>query len=202
VIALGWTFEAAEPPAPLKRLEAEGCAIVGVAGKAGGTARDRLRAQVSCVRVLPAFLPIAPDACVGADVALNHARQHGAVIAERLAALAGRAQISLCACWDPPAGPHAGATGRDWLCARAARLARDTERAAAVTAELRAVLGSWPVDVVRGSGQIRAHALVEADAVAATLRRVAEGLADRPALAGARLAATGPWPAFSFCRAA
>lgn len=203
MIALGWTIPGADPPAPLRTLAGTDCAVVAATDLEPSDARRRLRLQVLCTRELPAFLPIAARPCAGVAEAVAHARERGPEIAARLSALTGRAQITVRAAWETASVPPDAGGARGWLRARAARHEREQARAEAVAAELRAALDPrWPLALATRNGAVQADALVAAPAAEAALAYLAKRLAASTALADARLVLTGPWPAFSFCRAA
>jgi hypothetical protein len=203
MIALGWTLPGAAPPAPLRTVAMPDCAAVAAGTGEAADAWKRLRLQVMCARALPAFLPLAPRRGAGLEEAIAHARDEGPAIAARLAAVMGRAQITLRAAWDTEPLPPVSDGGSRWLRARAARRAREEARAAAAAEELRAVLGQrWPVAIAARDGGVRADALVEAGTAEKALADLARRLAGRAPLAGAKVSLTGPWPAFSFCGSA
>jgi hypothetical protein len=203
MIALGWTIPGADPPAPLQTFGAPGCTVVAASDLDAADARERLRLQVLCARALPAFLPLAAQHRAGVEEALAHARGHGPDVAARLSALTGRAQITVRAAWEAASDRPDTGDPRGWLRARAARHAREEARAEAVAAELRALLEPrWPMALATRNAAVQADALVEARAAGAVLAHLAKRLVASPALAGARVSLTGPWPAFSFCRAA
>lgn len=196
---LGLTFEDAAPPAPLDILPMEGFALVAAQGSLAASARDRLGLQVLCSRTLPSFLPLAARESVEPATARAQLRDHGAAIAARLAALAGRRQITVHAV---PAAPVAqamtcGNPGRDWLRRRAARAADQAEAAA----DLNAILSDFgDVRVSRGRSDVHGHVLLApANADDAALSGLAGRLAGRSALAAWQVSVTGPWPPFAFC---
>jgi hypothetical protein len=199
VIVLGLTFEDAVPLAPLDILPVKGFALVAARCKLAASGQDRLRLQVLCSRTLPSFLPLAAREPVEPAAARAQLRDHGVAIAARLAALAGRRQITVHAV---PAAPVAQATtsgdpGRDWLRRRAARAADQAEAAA----DLDAILSDFgDARVYRGRSDLHGHVLLApANADDAALSGLAGRLAGQPGLAAWQVSVTGPWPPFAFC---
>lgn len=196
---LGLTFEDAAPLAPLYILPVKGFALVAARCKLAALAQDRLRLQVLCSRTLPSFLPLAAREPVEPAAARAQLRDHGAAIAARLAALAGRRQITVHAV---PAAPVEQATtsgdpGRDWLRRRAARATDQAEAAA----DLNAILADFgDARVSRGRSDLQGHVLLApAASDDAALSGLTGCLSGRSALAAWRVSVTGPWPPFAFC---
>ena len=205
MIALGWAPGGIAPPPPLAAVDLTQCALIAAAGEAAATPRDRLALQVACARALPSFLPLRPSDTVTLDEAISRSRVEAASIAARLADLAGRVQVTLCADWtaSAPARPNvpSAGDGRDWLAARAARHAALADRRTELATVLRAALAArmaGPVQERPRPSGLQLDGLVDAAGVEAGLAALAGDLDCLGLRHPVRLTVTGPWPVLSF----
>jgi hypothetical protein len=207
VIALGWTLRGARGPTGLKTVDLPSCGIVVADEASCPTPRDRIRMQIVCAGLLPAFLPLSPNTAMRIEDALDVVRARGGAIAARLQELTGFVQVSLRADWGAPRmagqiGDATGGTGRDWLAQRADLWRQDADRRSRVTDGLRAVLAARsprPLAEHPGPHSVRLDALVDT-ADERCLEALAGDIGRRPDLEDTRIVLTGPWPVLSFAR--